>query len=723
QFILEKPGQPDEDSLGSLYVTVSDSLNQAPTIHEANYNYSAPANANPAVVTFQSVTVDLANLNNLTISDPESKEWQLIEVLSYSASAQPSMPNDVTNKKFTFQAGTVGEHIVSYIVGDHEGGYRMGLMSITVEPKEQAKTWSDIDVASSSLKVYASPLYSELKAAVGPQLGAFVEPVWDASGMGNTGNTLGAAGDLAATAYCSGKRLPNKADLDALRAATGVPATERAKYPTGRPYLISDVAGTVFQTYSLTTGAVTAYVPGVTANPYVMCVSELTLNMTYTPLPNAPFPGMINTVISDGSWRAVGTVLSPGGTTPESPTLFGASTNFGPTDLGADSFKLSPGSCVGGTCVLEARAGSSQFGSATAHIANGVSPGNTLTVPVTFLQNAKVTAATVTTTNKPANGTDENVVTLTLRDNAGNLVFHGARAVLDYTISATPAANPVISPGVGEETIVGLNGDVALRIKSNVAGTVNLSNITNRHGLPASGVGATVAFAEHHNDSWVKITDNKAATGLISNIVGRVIRDGLGNPLPPLSSVAVISKQVSTAPVTSPNILPVGHVDEKGRLIIEIKSTVVGTVTLSNVIISHNGSHIPVPGSVTVTFKPNTIDRFTTPSPITMNWSDADTYCKNMNPTARLPTIAELKELQALNVNFDSSEYIGVNMLGKQMCNNYGWPISNSCGGNTDEYWSMEPSPPNAYWEVNMTNGTHGTEHTSASFNQVVCVR
>ncbi|HDO1328253.1 TPA: hypothetical protein P2Q91_002728 [Aeromonas veronii] len=465
-FTLENPARPGEDILGTLYITVSESANQAPTISNTKYNYSA--NSNPAIETFQEVTLDLANLNNLTIADPENKVWQLIEVQSYSATVKSAFPNIVTNKKFTFQAGTVGQHIVSYIVGDHEGGYRMGQMSIAVGPKEQTKDWGNIDLVTSGLRFYAPPLFSELRSVVGPQLGAFVEPIWDVTTNGNTGNTIGAAGNLAAISYCSGKRLPKRADLDTLRSATGTPATELAKYPNTRPYLISDAAGTTFQTYNLANGNVAAYMAGTTPNPYVMCVSEH--GISYTATPNVPFSGMTNTVVSDGTWQTIGTVSSNGGTTSDSPTLFGSPTNSGTGGITAANFRLTPGSCTGGSCKLDAIGANDEYGQATAQIANSIMANNTVNVPTTFLQNAQVTAASITTNHAKADGTTANVITLTLKDKAGNPVPNGTLVKLSYGVTTTPAFTPTIMPAANTATTVNASGQVAVNITSNTGG-------------------------------------------------------------------------------------------------------------------------------------------------------------------------------------------------------------------------------------------------------------
>ncbi|HDO1324266.1 TPA: hypothetical protein P2R04_001213 [Aeromonas veronii] len=489
-FTLEN-GVDGQEILGTLYVTISASLNRAPTISDNRYNYSAATNANPAVVTFSEVTIDLANLKDLNIADPDGGEWQLIDVQSFTASVNSADPFSVTNKRFRFVTGAVGEHIVSYIVGDHDGGYQMGLMKIDVGAKENVKTWGNIDLAGPGLRFYAPPLYSELKNAVGPELGAFVQASWD-SGVNNS---LGTAGNLAATAYCSGKRLPTVADLEVLRLATGPAAVERDKYPSSLSYLTSDMNGSAFKTYDLKNGATYDYTPGVSSsNPYIVCVTDHGMN--YAATPDTPFAGMTNTVISDDTWHPVGTVTSQGGTDSASPTLFGSATNVGTGFLGAGNFQLNPARCVGNTCTLEAKGAATEYGSATAQIANGVITNKTLNVPVTFLQNAKVTAATVTTNNQKANGTDSNVITLTLKDNAGNPVPSGTAVKLNYTVSTTPAFTPTITPAKNTAATVNASGQVVVNIKSTTDGSVTLTNPSVVGGLPASTTipSATVTF-------------------------------------------------------------------------------------------------------------------------------------------------------------------------------------------------------------------------------------
>ncbi|WP_429169492.1 Ig-like domain-containing protein, partial [Aeromonas hydrophila] len=717
QFTLTDPAKPGEDILGTLYVTVSESANQAPTISNGKYNYSAPANTNPAIVTFQGVTLDLANLKNLAIADPEGKGWQLIEVQSYSASVVSAAPNDVTNKKFTFQAGTVGEHIVSYIVGDHEGGYRMGLMSVTVGAKEQAKTWGDIDLVASSLRVYGPPLYSELKGSVGAQLGAFVEPVWDTTGTGNTGNTLGAAGNLAATAYCSGKRLPKLADLEALRNDAGV-AAERAKYPQSRPYLISDTAGTAFQTYNLSTGATAAYTPGVTLNPYVICVSDH--GLSYVATPNTPFTGMTNTVVSDGSWYPVGTVTSGGGTTSASPTLFGTPTNAGTGSLGAPNFRLNPGSCTGDTCVLEANGAANEYGSATAQIANGVFTGKTLTVPVTFLQNAKVTAASVTTNNQKANGTDANVVTLTLKDNAGNLVPNGTPVKLNYSTSTSPPFTPTITPASGLTVNVNASGQVALNIKSNSVGSVTVNNPSVAGGLPLASTSTTTTFVTPNTApvasslTWVtpitasvdepfilKWTYSDAESDAQSGSTVEWFRNG-------------VSLGAPTATLTANKFVYYPASGLAGATLTAKITPKASTGTATGTTVTSPAITVAAKGSLTGFVS-------STASTTVMNWETADNYCKSLNVNGytgyRLPTPTELQQVFTQVTGVSSGTY------SMDLCNIARWPLNSACGttSGVEAHWSNTINGISATY-IRTTNGTSSTyDHSVALFS--VCTR
>ena len=503
-FVLKDSAKPTEDVLGTIYVTTSATANGAPTIELPKYDYQAN-NQNVSIKTFDSVSMNLGTLQNLGIEDPDGDEWQLVEVQSYTATVLPKDPYDTSNKVFTFSAATVGEHIVSYVVGDHRGGFRMGLMSIAVGAKEQAKGWGDIDLMmTEGLFFYAPPLYSELKGSVSP--GFIVEPVWDVAVNSGSGNTIGAAGNLAATAYCSGKRLPVQADLDALRTVTGNEGAARSQYPQGRPYLITDAAGTAFQAYNLNTGTLSAYTPGVTASPYIMCVSDF--EMSYQPTPDTPYPGLINTAISDDQWHSIGILTSSGGAVD--PYISGNPTNYGSGRLSASNFRLNPAGCVGDTCTLQARGASDEYGRATVMLKNANDPMASVSVRAVLLQDAKVMAASVTTDYAMANNIDSNVITLFLTDNAGNALSEGTPVQFSPNkIDVSSNASVTDSLPLGEKVNVGSDGTVVVSFKA-LTGSDMVSSFTAGirsnliNALRTVGGYATVTFTEPLIPNFVK---------------------------------------------------------------------------------------------------------------------------------------------------------------------------------------------------------------------------
>ncbi|MFM5401579.1 RCC1 domain-containing protein [Aeromonas veronii] len=260
-FILKHPGRPDEDVLGTLFITISEASNQPPTIGEVKYDYKAQTGN--AVTAQHAVTMDLATLPNLNIVDPEGEAWQLIEVQSYSASVVPVAPNSVTNKQFTFTANTLGEHIVSYIVGDHRAGFATGLIKVVVGPDERPKTWGDIIMGAVTYR--ATPLYSEVV-----NKGVLAEEVWD----DGVKNTIGAVTAVSASSYCSkGSHLATRRELDILR-NTPAKEQERSKYPVQRDYIVSN--GAEYLTYNLKTGVTAPYTAG---SQYVICVTETPINV------------------------------------------------------------------------------------------------------------------------------------------------------------------------------------------------------------------------------------------------------------------------------------------------------------------------------------------------------------------------------------------------------------------------------------------------------------
>ncbi|MGL5299310.1 MAG: hypothetical protein ACRC9W_12515, partial [Plesiomonas sp.] len=345
-FILKDPAQPTKDVLGSIYVTVSEAANRPPTISAPKYDYNANNGGNP-IYAFKQVTLDLSALPALGITDPDGAGWQLVEVQSYSATVVSAFPDDVNNKKFTFEAGTLGNHVVSYIIGDHRGSFKMGVMNIKVLSNERPKDWTDVTYNTKTY--FAPPLYSEVN-----NKGLVADGLWDEGvNLGYTppGNTVATVTGDSAIRYCrsTSYRLATKVDLDALRAAPAGSAAQIAlsKYPKKRGYQISNDNGATYQTYNLATGVVGPYV----ADQYVMCVKYSGDGaMSYTPRPNTPMAGQTNGAISDGTWWVLGDVTSQGGVIDNiEPTNI---VNTGSSPLSAKNFRLNPAGCAGGLCTL-----------------------------------------------------------------------------------------------------------------------------------------------------------------------------------------------------------------------------------------------------------------------------------------------------------------------------------------------------------------------------------
>lgn len=466
-FTLTDPAKPGEDAFGALYVTVSDSANQPPTIGEPKYDYSAQ---NGSVVTFQEVTLDLATLPGLGIVDPEGGEWQLVEVQSYSAEVNPVDPNSVTNKQFKFQAGAVGDHIVSYIVGDHEAGFAMGLIKIKVGAAESPKTWNNITIGDKTFQ--ATPLYSEVI-----NRGVMAEAVYDDVVANNVAGVTGAA----AKSYCSnGNHLATNDELELLRANGG---TELPKYPVERTYVTYDNAGQPL-TYELFTGVTAPYDPASSPTQYVICVSD-SAAMSYTP--NTTVYGL-DTGLSDSAWWALGTLVSDGGAGNPVVTV---STNIGSAPLTNANVRLNPAGCPLGTCKIEVRGNPAEYGDMTVRVANAANTATTLDIgPLKLLQNAKASGARLVTNNSPADGSSANTVVVSVTDK-DNLPVVSTDVKFKYTVSPTSIT---IVPGSCDDpvncvaTTTDGNGDATLSLTTSTAGnyTLNLPADASVWGLPTA---------------------------------------------------------------------------------------------------------------------------------------------------------------------------------------------------------------------------------------------
>ncbi|MCC2524068.1 Ig-like domain-containing protein [Vibrio coralliilyticus] len=120
---------------GYIDIAVSERLDGMPTAE----NFAGPEDLLPE----STITIDVAE----HIQDPDGDILQLTEVYSYNAEVFVANETDPANTRFTFSAKTPGSYDVSYYVTDHNGGFAVATVRITVA--ELAKPWQDIVLANS----------------------------------------------------------------------------------------------------------------------------------------------------------------------------------------------------------------------------------------------------------------------------------------------------------------------------------------------------------------------------------------------------------------------------------------------------------------------------------------------------------------------------------------------------------------------------------------------
>ncbi|MGR5227270.1 Ig-like domain-containing protein [Photobacterium damselae] len=294
-YTISNPAKPGEDKMGTVYITVSEQINQPPAIAEPKYDYNKN-NPSSQVTAGKTVVLDLNSLPNLGITEPDSQDWQLIDVQSYSATVAPSNPNSVTNKSFSFNAGTIGNHYVSYIIADHFGGYSSGLINISVGVQDKPSSW--VSLTSADGLIFSAP-ERYLDAT---KQGYLVTPIEDVS----VNNTIAGYNANAAQSYCSTiGGLPTESEFLQLRAThwnddkSGL--MNNWPHNTGlgsANYLVKNNNGESYQQVDIDTGVSSSYNEGPI---YVTCVLSQNLKVeTLTRL-----------VVADGSMQKIAKITKP----------------------------------------------------------------------------------------------------------------------------------------------------------------------------------------------------------------------------------------------------------------------------------------------------------------------------------------------------------------------------------------------------------------------------
>ncbi|MUK28468.1 hypothetical protein GNP48_19345 [Aliivibrio fischeri] len=226
-------------------------------IKSANYGICvAPTESSYAVSTGDWLEIDLTSLPDLVIEDPENDEWGITYADSFNATVELDNKESSTSKIIRFKSGSVGKHLINYILSDSNGATSSGIIKVNVSAKINAVSWSDVELVKldsgnndSNYYRYTAPLtYSQ---AIG--LGLDVEAIWDSKQNTIAGHSL-----KSAQKSCSvGGRLPNINEFDYLRKN----AEEKMLnlWPTDKYYLVQD--DTFIRAVDLSTGNEVLYDP------------------------------------------------------------------------------------------------------------------------------------------------------------------------------------------------------------------------------------------------------------------------------------------------------------------------------------------------------------------------------------------------------------------------------------------------------------------------------
>ncbi|MFB2928692.1 Ig-like domain-containing protein, partial [Aeromonas hydrophila] len=491
-FILKHPAKPAQDRLGALYVTVADTVNQPPVIGQPRYDYQV--RMGQPLETRRDYTLDLGTLAQLDIRKPDGGVWQLVAVQSYSAAVGVVDPDTGTSKQLTFRTDTVGPHIVSYIVGDRNGGFAMGQLRLAVGPLERVPDLADISVDEWTF--FAPPRYSDaLARGVTP-----AEAVWDPSVNKDArppGNTVAGLTGEQAWAYCGagGWRLPTEAQLNVLFRSAAA-AAARAEYPSQRAYLVSNDGGVSFRRFNLDNGGTDQYDLATRhRGEYVICVKHAQDGaLSYLPTADTPLRGVRNTAIADGTWQKLGDVVSDGGV---HNWVVVTTSDRGAGRLGAANVRLVPADCIGSRCTLEVKAAEQEYGDIRVRLYNAKDPGRALDIgPLTVWRNATLASVRVGARRKkpPADGNSANTVIARLTDRRGNPLPPGTRVRLKYTVTpnhkvtVTPASGSVFTTDNDSEVVV------EVRYQNYLGGKVTVTWAPVGDGIPSADQAVTTEF-------------------------------------------------------------------------------------------------------------------------------------------------------------------------------------------------------------------------------------
>lgn len=717
---------------GTIDVSVSKAADGMPQAE----NFPGPEDVLPGAV----VTVDVKD----HISDPDGDPLQLTDAYAFDATVSATDATSLTNTHFDFVADKPGSYDVSYYVTDHNGGYAIGVVRITVKAKS---LWSDIILSDGSR--YTAPWDKNLADGLGIPYQDFYEET-------NTTGTYQVAlfNYNMALIQCAarGMALPTIADLNKLHAEKP-DLSGSDNWPVGRSYWTGEALdnSNKGQVYDLVSGSNTLMpimTPAGVSCVYSGMLAELetTVDNQYvsdsptsnthdkvaalvkagdgSPLPSknvyfyssdANLSFSQKQVMTDADGKAIVTVDSPvAGTFTVYANYLTQTLNTAVTFIDNLVSNLSI------TGPNEVRMGQSINLSASAtydseDVVDVSEQANwTSSVPATAtVSSGVVTGVTPGSVDISASfsGADAAVHPVTVFSGLSSLVVTPENATLDVGDNQALNAMAYYDDGESEDVTAAANW-------SSSNGTVASVD----DGIVTAKASGSATIQASYTDSY---DINQVASATITVIVPGPTITGL-QVTPESATVAIgLTKQFKAIAQKSDNSTL--DVTQNAALNWASSNTGVATITGGKVTgksagtttITASGVANGQPFSATARVEVKApLALFTTPDPTLYQWSDADAYCRGLTPAARLPTKAELQNLFIQSTSATTTGGKG----NDEMCTLHGWPLENMCGGGEGDggYWAAKDG--SYYYFVGMRNGFSNSVLPTNTY-LVTCVR
>lgn len=439
-YTLSHPSKTDQDKVGAVYVTISDKVNLPPQIGKPNLDYKTEVDAGV------SLTIDLKT-SGATITEPDGQGYQLLAVQSMTGVVQPSDKNSVTNTQFTFKAQKAGEHIVSYIVADHYGGYSMGQMKITVNADLRPRTWEQIAIGSEFFTAPERYIQSVFNVF-------HVAPEWDTG----VKNTLSAFNDQSGQQYCASRgRLPTVSEMQSLHVEENK-LDKKKKWPKDKHYLTqtNNNGNIVFAGYDLKANTVSK-----NHGPYyVTCVQNSSFGLRMR----------TNIAVADGKEHWIATLTKKD--ISQSPTLMVKRGSLDGTEVTLSS-KSDPNDSLKIRIFVRGTKAGSFYIDASDSSDSVKSPLVTLIGDASNVNSLEIKPGAVS--SAIANGTDKIKATYILTDKNNNpipghaVTFNWSGNALDGITTDKPIVRQLTGGTVSMTGTTNNNGEVVIEASANAA--------------------------------------------------------------------------------------------------------------------------------------------------------------------------------------------------------------------------------------------------------------